>query len=206
MRPLAIKVCGMRQADNIQALAELDIDYMGFIFYEKSKRYTPTSIITDLPASIKKVGVFVNASVEDVQNKINEGLHAVQLHGDESVDFCKAIKTEGILLIKAFGLHEDINWEDLAPYEKVVDYFLFDTSSAQYGGTGKTFDWALLNKYPYSTPYFLSGGLDLENLHTALAISDARLIGLDLNSKFEIESALKDINKIKQALKIIKDE
>lgn len=206
MGTLRIKVCGMREAENIQALSELAIDYMGFIFYEKSKRYTPTANITAVPASIQKVGVFVNATVQEVKDKINEGLQAVQLHGDESVDFCKAIKTDDIVLIKAFGLHPNIDWESLAPYQTVVDYFLFDTSSAQYGGTGKTFDWELLKQYPYATPYFLSGGLDLLNLQEALTIADPRLIGLDLNSKFELEPALKDINKIKQALKIIKDE
>ena len=206
MRSLAIKVCGMREAENIRALAELDIDYMGFIFYEKSKRYTTSAATVDLPTSVKKVGVFVNASLSEVQEKIEAGLQAVQLHGDESVAFCQSLKTEGILLIKAFGLHQAINWDSLAPYQDVVDYFLFDTSSAQYGGTGKTFDWTLLKQYPYATPYFLSGGLDLENIQEALAITDTRLIGLDLNSKFELEPGLKDINKIKQALKIIKDE
>lgn len=206
MRSLAIKICGMREVENIQALANLEIDYMGFIFYEKSKRYTPSAAIVDLPTTIKKVGVFVNASLSEVQQKIKTGLQAVQLHGDESVAFCQSLRNEGVLLIKAFGLHEAINWENLAPYQDVVDYFLFDTSSAQYGGTGKTFDWTLLKTYPYATPYFLSGGLDIGNLQEALAITDSRLIGLDLNSKFELEPGLKDINKIKQALKIIRDE
>ena len=206
MAALRVKVCGMSQSDNIQALAKLEIDYMGFIFYKGSKRYVAAPNIADIPASINKVAVFVNPSFAEVQARIQEGFNSIQLHGDESVEFCRQVKAEGISLIKAFGIQDAVDWQQLADYLEVVDYFLFDTSSAAYGGTGKVFNWSLLQAYPYEKAYFLSGGLDLLNIPDALALESSKLVGLDLNSKFEISPGLKNIEKIKQALKIIKDE
>lgn len=203
---MLVKVCGMRQVDNIQALAELDIDYMGFIFYKNSKRYVQHPPLTQIPPAIKKVAVFVNPTFAEVQQRIQEGFQHIQLHGNESPDFCQSIKTSGITLIKAFGVQDNMDWEPLAAYLEVADYFLFDTSSTAYGGTGTTFDWSLLQAYPYDKPYFLSGGLDLSNIQDALALHAPNLIGLDLNSRFELTPGLKNIEKIKQALKIIKDE
>lgn len=196
----------MRDPDNIRSLAQLPIDYMGFIFYEKSARYTPELPPVLLPEHIKKTGVFVNASTTWINEKIVSGLDAVQLHGQESPATCATVKTQGVEVIKAFGIDEDIAWETLAPYAEVVDFFLFDTRSPQHGGTGRTFPWEILKSYPYPVPYFLSGGLDLTNVGAAAAMTDVRLIGLDLNSKFEIEPALKDIKKLEQALKIIRHE
>jgi len=206
MKDLKIKVCGMREPANIQSLALLPIDYMGFIFYEKSVRYTPELPRVSIPDSIKKAGVFVNAEKAFIDQNIVQGLQAVQLHGQEPPAFCEQIKTAHIEVIKAFGINADTAWETLAPYVGIVDYFLFDTSSPQHGGTGRTFDWELLKNYPYEVPYFLSGGLDLANIPNALGITDKRLIGLDINSKFEVKPGLKDINKLQQALKIIRHE
>lgn len=206
MKDLLVKVCGMRDPSNIVQLASLGIDYMGFIFYEKSARYTPKIPEVELPKQVKKTGVFVNAASSLVEEKIAEGLQAIQLHGQESPTYCQSIKATGIELIKAFGVDEQMDWEPLAPYIGIVDYFLFDTRSSQHGGTGRTFDWRVLDKYPYDTPYFLSGGLDLTNLAEALNINDQRLVALDLNSKFEQSPGLKDIAKLTQALKIIKHE
>ena len=196
----------MREPDNIQELARLPIDYMGFIFYDKSARYTAALPQLPLPEHIKKAGVFVNADRTFVETKIASGLQAVQLHGQESPAFCQAVKKQGIEVIKAFGIDEQIDWRLLEPYVGIVDYFLFDTSSPQHGGTGRTFDWTVLAGYPYDTPYFLSGGLDLNNLPEALALDDEHLIGLDLNSKFELAPGLKDIDKLKKALKITRYE
>lgn len=196
----------MREPTNIQALASLPIDYMGFIFYDKSARYTPELPTISIPDQIKKTGVFVNAEKTFIDKKIAQGLQAVQLHGQEPPTFCRDIKEGRIEVIKAFGIDTNTQWKDFAPYVGIVDYFLFDTSSPQHGGTGRTFDWELLKKYPYNVPYFLSGGLDLANIPSALAITDERLIGLDINSKFEVKPGLKDIDKLKQALKIIKHE
>ncbi|PRD54389.1 phosphoribosylanthranilate isomerase [Sphingobacterium gobiense] len=206
MKDVKIKVCGMRDPANVEALALLPIDYMGFIFYEKSARYTPELPSVSVPASIKKVGVFVNAEVARVNEKIAEGLQTVQLHGQESPAFCEQLKKEDIEIIKAFGIDADTSWETFASYIGIVDYFLFDTSSPQHGGTGRPFNWELLESYPYDVPYFLSGGLDLTNIPNALAIDDERLIGLDINSKFEVKPGLKDIDKLQTALKIIRHE
>lgn len=194
----------MREASNIEELALLPIDYMGFIFYEKSARYTATLPRVAIPPNIKKTGVFVNADKAFIDDKIAQGLQAVQLHGQESPGLCQQLKEGDIEVIKAIGMNRDMDWEILAPYREVVDYFLFDTSSPQHGGTGRSFDWNILESYPYSVSYFLSGGLDLENIPTALAITDARLIGLDINSKFEVKPGLKDIEKLKKALEIIR--
>lgn len=199
-----VKVCGMRIPHNIEELTQLPINYIGFIFYKKSKRFVSTLPLVEMPDTIKKVGVFVNSTIEDVKTEIAHGLQAVQLHGDESAAYCQSIKDTGVEVIKAFGIGSVMDWKQLEPYTTVVDYFLFDTSSAQYGGTGITFDWQILKEYPYDTPYFLSGGLDIDNIPTAQQITDPRLVGLDLNSRFEIEPGLKNINRIKEALKIIK--
>lgn len=196
----------MREPTNIQALASFPIDYMGFIFYEKSARYIAELPTISIPDRIKKTGVFVNAENTYVDHIIAQGLQAVQLHGQESPVFCQEVKKACVEVIKAFGIGADTRWEALAPYVGIVDYFLFDTSSPQHGGTGRTFDWGLLKNYPYDVPYFLSGGLDLTNIPSALTITDERLVGLDINSKFEVKPGLKDIDKLKQVLKIIKHE
>jgi len=203
---LKVKVCGMREPDNITSLSQLDIDYIGFIFYQKSTRFIDNIPTVSVPPSIKKTGVFVNESETNVMKKIKEGLQAVQLHGSEPAAFCHSLKKTGVEVIKAFGIHGNFDWQLLSSYTDEVDYFLFDTSSPQHGGTGKAFDWEILNDYPLTTPYFLSGGLSTENIAQALEIGDARLIGLDLNSKFELKPGLKDIDKLKKVLKSIRDE
>ena len=196
----------MREPKNIQALALLPIHYMGFIFYEKSARYTPSLPPVTIPDAIQKTGVFVNAEKTIIEERIAQGLQAVQLHGRETPTFCEKVKTPQIEVIKAFGIDPDTAWKTLEPYVGVIDYFLFDTNSPQHGGTGRVFDWDLLKAYPYDMPYFLSGGLDLVNLPQALALDDERMNGLDINSKFEVQPGLKDIEKIQQALKIIRHE
>ena len=206
-KELMIKICGMRDIQNITELIKLPIQYIGHIFYEKSARYFDDINSISIPSHIKKTGVFVNSSIEEIKNKIEKHqLFAIQLHGSESVEFIEQLKLENIEIIKAFGVDDNFNWDILASYEGKVDYFLFDTKSPSHGGTGRTFDWEILNGYPYSTPYFLSGGLSLENLEEAIKIQDERFKGLDLNSKFEIEPGIKDIEKIKIALKIIENE
>ncbi len=207
MAALQVKVCGMRDIDNIRELSVLPIDYLGFIFYAKSPRFTENlPLLPDLPANIQKIGVFVNATEDYILDKIAEGLDGVQLHGNESPSQCAALQQQCVKVIKAFGIEVGFDWKTLVAYLPVVDYFLFDTKSNNHGGTGQRFDWQTLASYPFEKPYFLSGGLSMENIQEASAISDQRLIGLDLNSCFEIAPALKDISKITNALKIIKDE
>lgn len=194
----------MREAANIAELALLPIDYMGFIFYDKTPRYIATLPNVTIPPHIKKTGVFVDADKAFIDDSVKQGLQAVQLHGQESPELCQQLKEENLEVIKAIGVTQDMNWETLEPYTEAVDYFLFDTSSPRHGGTGRSFNWDLLENYPYQIPYFLSGGLDLNNIPTALAITDERLAGLDINSKFEIKPGLKDISKLKKALEIIR--
>ena len=202
-----VKVCGMKYPDNITAVASLGIDYMGFIFYDQSKRYvgqSSSAYIKELDG-LSKVGVFVNASLSAILDKITEfQLNVIQLHGDESVEFCLELKEKsGVIILKAFGVDQNFDWIQLDPYAKVVDYFLFDTKSSSYGGTGVQFDWSLLDQYKLTTPYFLSGGLDPENIKTALERNDPRLYALDLNSKFEVEPGFKDIALLSHSINTI---
>ncbi|MFZ4263389.1 phosphoribosylanthranilate isomerase [Sphingobacterium sp. HJSM2_6] len=202
-----VKVCGMREPANIAELSTLPIDYMGHIFYAKSPRYATSLDHQLVPKHIKKTGVFVNASLEEIlQNIAQFDLQAVQLHGDEEPNLLAQLKSYPVELIKSFGITDDFTWSALEPYQDLVDYFLFDTKSKDYGGTGVPFNWEKLTSYPYKNPYFLSGGLSLENLEKATLFEDHRLIGFDLNSKFEIEPGIKNIEKLKEALNIIHHE
>lgn len=193
----------MKYLENIQEVAALQPDYLGFIFYEKSKRNFD-GIIPELPESIKKTGVFVNAALVEIIGKINRyDLQAIQLHGDESVDFILELKTKinsSIEIIKVFGIKHQFNFEDIKPYEKVVDYFLFDTKGKERGGNGITFDWTVLKKYPSTKPFFLSGGIGLEQIEEVKEIMNSNLpvYVLDVNSQFEIEAGLKSKNRLQQ--------
>jgi phosphoribosylanthranilate isomerase len=194
---MKLKICGMKYPDNIIEVGSLLPDYMGFIFWEKSARYFD-GVIPDLPKSIKKVGVFVNETVEVILAKAQEyDLQAIQLHGHESVEFCLNLKNEldyKIEIIKVFSVDDAFDFEVLKPFEAVCDYFLFDTKGKLPGGNGTTFDWKVLEKYPSSKPFFLSGGIGLEEIDLTKEILTTNLPihALDVNSKFEIEPGLKD--------------
>lgn len=204
---LKLKVCGMRLAANIAAVAELQPDYMGFIFYEKTPRViseVSAELIKYIPSEIKTVGVFVNEDLEKVKERvILLKLKAVQLHGSESPEYCAELKSTFPVLevIKAFGIDEDFDFSALKPYLDVIDYFLFDTKTKIHGGSGKTFNWSVLDRYTYTKPYFLSGGIDLEHAPAIKNINDERLYALDINSRFETEPGLKDAEKIKAFIK-----
>ncbi|RQO77172.1 N-(5'-phosphoribosyl)anthranilate isomerase [Pedobacter sp. KBW01] len=197
----------MRLAANIAAVAELQPDYLGFIFYDKSPRLisdVSAELIKYIPAEIKTVGVFVNEDIEKVKEKVSTfKLKAVQLHGNESQEYCAGLKAgfPDVEVIKAFGIDEDFDFAVLAAYLDVADYFLFDTKTKAHGGSGKTFNWSVLDRYTYSKPYFLSGGIDLEHATAIKNISDDRLYALDINSRFETEPGLKDAVKIKEFIK-----
>lgn len=201
---MKIKVCGMRDQENIRQLAELNPDYMGFIFYPKSSRYVGDidKSILSLPSSIKKTAVFVNANLELVKRMLKHyDFDAVQLHGDESVEYCNQLKSLEIEVIKAFGIHNQFEWEGLASFKNSVHYFLFDTLTSTHGGSGNVFNWEILGNYTEQVPYFLSGGISVENFEQAASLEDSRLYGLDLNSKFEFSPALKDIKLLETVLK-----
>ena len=223
---MKLKVCGMKYVENIQKIAELQPDYLGFIFYEKSKRNFE-GIIPDLPSTIKKTGVFVNEHLEIVISLIEEyRLDAIQLHGDESVAYVAELKQHlaerralfieenksikkrknqhyisknEIEIIKVFGIKDSFNFSVLEPYLDIVDFFLFDTKGAARGGNGVKFDWTVLENYPYKKPVFLSGGIGLEDAEEIKTIRKTNLpiYALDVNSKFESKPGLKNSNEVK---------
>ena len=206
---LKIKVCGMKYQSNIKALANLSPDYMGFIFYPPSKRFIGVEFekqdITHLHPDIKKTAVFVDAQLHEVIEFSHiYGIKTLQLHGNESPEFCAALQQKDFTVIKAFGIDENFDFSILESYQNVVDFFLFDTKTINHGGSGEIFDWQALANYKLNKPFFLSGGLSLENLEQALGLKHEQFYGLDLNSKFEIEPGLKDIEKLNKAFELIR--
>ena len=204
-----IKVCGMKFHENINQLAALKPDYMGFIFYEKSKRFVGNSLdnfdFSEFPKSINKVGVFVNSSLDYVLlQKEKYNLDFIQLHGNESPNFCEKLEEKGVKIIKAFQISEEFDFSLCENYNNSCEYFLFDTQTAQYGGSGKKFDWKLLENYKNKKEFFLSGGIRLENADEILKIKDLNIHCIDVNSKFEIEPALKNILKLEKFFNKIK--
>lgn len=199
---MKLKVCGMKYVENIQQIAALKPDYLGFIFYDKSKRNFE-GIIPQLPKEIKKTGVFVNEYLEIVVSLIEEyQLEAVQLHGDESIDYIEKLKeyVPKVEIIKVFGIKDDFDFEILKSYETIVDFFLFDTKGKERGGNGVTFDWSVLKNYNSTKPFFLSGGIGLQQIKEVQNIlnTDLPIYALDVNSKFEIEAGLKSVKNIKK--------
>ncbi|WP_396185433.1 phosphoribosylanthranilate isomerase [Flavobacterium sp.] len=199
---MKIKICGMKYPENILEVGSLLPDYMGFIFWEKSARYFDGEI-PNLPKSIKKVGVFVNATSEEILEKIEKyDLQAVQLHGSESVKFCESLKNilpKLIDIIKVFSILDTFDFAELKPFEDVCDFFLFDTKGKLPGGNGTTFDWKVLKNYTSTKPFFLSGGIGIDNMEAINEISKTNLplYAIDINSKFEIEPGLKNINLVR---------
>ncbi|WP_044403347.1 phosphoribosylanthranilate isomerase [Lacinutrix sp. Hel_I_90] len=198
---MKLKVCGMKVENNILDVADLHPSYMGFIFYEKSPRYFKETI-PELPDTIEKVGVFVNASLDFIVDKIEtHQLQGVQLHGDESPEFCEQLRAYDVKIIKVFSVKNQFDFSVLEPYESVCDYYLFDTKGKEPGGNGYTFNWNIFKKYPSNKSYFLSGGIGPETIDALLLFlkrpeSDL-CCTLDINSKFETISGFKDIKKIK---------
>jgi phosphoribosylanthranilate isomerase len=197
---MKLKVCGMREPDNIAALSALQPDYMGFIFWAPSSRYVSEATPV-LDKSIKKTGVFVDASVDYIQSSIStHQLQAIQLHGEETPSYCQLVQGFGVEVIKAFSVKDAFDFSMLEAYENSCDFFLFDTKGALPGGNGYTFDWSLLKEYPSQKPFFLSGGIGLENTQEIkeLLNTDLPLYAIDVNSKFELAPGLKKIKDITQ--------
>ena len=222
---MKLKVCGMKYVENIQQVASLQPDYLGFIFYEKSKRNFE-GIIPELPKGIKKTGVFVNEMLEIVISLVEEyRLEAIQLHGDESITYVKELNKQlaerrvlflaenklqkkkknqqyisenKVEIIKVFGIKDAFDFDVLKPYIEEVDFFLFDTKGKERGGNGTKFDWSVLEKYPFNTPFFLSGGIGLEDVEGVQNIRNSNLpvYALDVNSKFETAPGRKKIDEL----------
>lgn len=199
-----LKVCGLTKLDQIEELIYLNVTFLGFIFYKKSPRYVLNSLTLDQIKSINhegKIGVFVNGSLEQfIEISEKAKLNYIQLHGDESDEFISELRIKldrKIGIIKVFRIGNDI--ENLKfkiqNLKSEVDYFLFDTDSNSFGGTGKSFDWQILNDLEISKPYFLSGGISEENIEN-IKLLKQKPFTLDINSKFEIEPGNKNIDKI----------
>ena len=200
---MKLKVCGMRDKVNIEQVAELGIDYMGFIFYEGSKRFVGDLLEVDclskLPTGMKKVGVFVNAPISEVIKLANKyGLDFVQLHGEETPQYVAELFALHISVIKAFAIDEKFDFKSISSYHPFADYFLFDTKGEQKGGTGKKFNWALLKNYDQKIPFFLSGGIDLGDIEEIQGLNHLNIHAIDVNSKFEMAPGLKNIDRIAQ--------
>ena len=201
---MKLKVCGMQETENIVALASLQPDYMGFIFWEPSKRYC-TTVPTNIPKHIKKVGVFVDETTKQIKEKVKLfGLDAVQLHGDESPRQCAALLNL-CLVIKAFRIGPDFDFKTLTPYQDHCTYFLFDTQGPLPGGNGTAFDWKLLAGYTLDTPFFLSGGIGLGHVEAIAEIRKRNLPihALDINSLFESKPGVKKIEKIEKFKQLV---
>ena len=189
------KVCGMRDAQNIRDVESLGVDWIGMIFWPKSKRYVD-EVPSYLPEHLKKVGVFVDSTLDDILQHISDyQLDIIQLHGQESPDFAKALKPHTI--IKAFNIEKADDLLQTEKYKGIADYFLFDTKGKMVGGNGQKFDWSVLTAYQGKTPFLLSGGIGPEDAESVRSFHHPRCIGIDLNSRFESEPGFKDINQLK---------
>jgi len=203
---MLIKVCGMREADNIRAVDALSTDFMGFIFWPHSSRYV-AALPACLPQRAKRVGVFVDADMADLlQHAAQYGLHAVQLHGHENPAYVRHLRASvgQLTVIKAFNIATPNDLEQTVPYEGLADYFLFDTKGPSVGGNGKQFDWTVLNAYNGTTPFLLSGGIGPDDAPRIRSFHHPLLAGIDLNSRFETSPAVKDINQLNNFIKTIR--
>ena len=200
---IKIKICGMRQQGNILDIADLHPDYMGFIFYEGSKRFVGNNFSLPIlfPPSVQRIGVFVNATTQEILWLANlHTLDFVQLHGTESVEQCIELRKKGLNIIKAFGIGDDFDFKVVSPYKKTVDYFLFDTKGKNFGGNGAVFDWAALKEYDQSVPFFLSGGISLRNIKGVRAVEGMNLHAVDVNSGVESEAGIKDVELVRRLM------
>ncbi len=215
---MKLKVCGMKL--NTAEVAALQPDYLGFIFWEPSSRFFDTDI-PELPDSVQKVGVFVDASIDEILAKVKKyNLQAVQLHGKENPEFCaqlrirsnaigvrsSAVETSlaepSLKIIKVFPIKDNFDFSLLKPYEEVCDFYLFDTKGKLPGGNGYAFDWRVLKNYPSTKPYFLSGGIGLEDIDAIREFmqrpESENCYVIDVNSRFEMEPGLKAVEKLKE--------
>jgi len=204
---MELKVCGITTSEDIMELIPLKISRLGFIFYHKSKRYVYGKLVEDglnvIPKHIKKTGVFVNAEIAEIEQIIDQyHLDSIQLHGDETPDFCRHFRTK-TEVIKTISIKDKSSFDTAKLYQDACDLFLFDTQSENYGGTGKTFNWQWLEAYTLDKPFYLSGGISLENFEEISKIKHYQLTGIDINSRFEIRPGIKDIEKIKQLISLI---
>lgn len=203
---IKLKVCGMRDPANIAEVAALQPDYIGFIFYEKSPRFVGDDFkMPAIPVAINRVGVFVNETTATIVDKVNRyKLDFVQLHGNESSAQCLELNDQGVKIIKAFSVDKDFKFESVEPYANCVSYFLFDTKGKYFGGNATVFDWSLLQKYTLQIPFFLSGGISIDNVSAVQEIGNSNLHSIDVNSGVELSPGVKDVNEIKDLKRAVR--
>jgi len=193
---LKIKICGMRDPENIREVSELSPDYMGFIYYPGSRRFAGDLSYSDIAGLLReicKTGVFVNSPLEEVLSISSQmAFGAVQLHGNEPPGYCRLLKDNGLEIIKAIGISPGKGFEELVEYRDCCDLFLLDTAGTGFGGTGKKFEWDSLVHYELDKPFFLSGGIGPGDAERILNLDHPDLFGVDLNSKFESEPGVKN--------------
>lgn len=209
MKNLELKVCGMRDRTNILEVAVLEPDYMGFIFYPGSKRFVGNdfTVPAELPASIRRVGVFVNQPVEQILHVvISNRLDFVQLHGNESAGACREIRQSGVGVIKGFTIGPSFDFHNVRLFVDVADYFLFDAKGDHFGGNGVTFDWSRLNQYDQRVPFFLSGGISPGNISDVTNLRAPHLHAIDVNSRVESEIGIKDVSLIEKIQRLMINE
>ncbi|WP_420147330.1 phosphoribosylanthranilate isomerase [Spirosoma sp.] len=202
---MKIKVCGLRDADNLKEIAALAPDFVGFIFYDQSPRFVgedlDEEVVKSLPKSIRKVGVFVNASPDYILRSVRKyDFQYVQLHGNETPEYCRSLRNRGINIIKAFRVDESFNFSMLNNFKAQCDFFLFDAKGDQPGGNGVAFDWSILKRYDGEKPFFISGGIGLDNLDQLAQLKGMKLYGVDVNSQVEIAPGVKDVTKVKELI------
>jgi phosphoribosylanthranilate isomerase len=205
MNKIKLKVCGMKEMNNIQEVSLLDPDYMGFIFFQDSPRFVGDDFeIVKSTGGVKKVGVFVNEETAIILGKVKlHGLEYVQLHGDESVEQCAELKQNKVKIIKAFRVDEELKFANTIAYEEVCDFFLFDTKGKLYGGNSTRFDWQILSRYNQRVPFFLSGGIGVDSAKTVNELSHMNIHSIDINSGVEIAPGVKDVARIKDIQMIL---
>jgi len=192
---LKVKVCGMKYPQNIETVSELNPDMMGFIFHPNSPRYVErlnTEVLKSIPENILKIGVFVNQKFVDTYLMVQRyKLNGVQLHGKEPVDYCNSFKELNLVVLKAFSISDSSDFSFTIPYEGACDYFVFDTKTPAFGGSGNKFDWNILSDYKGDTPFILSGGISMDDVDDIKKIHHPKFAGVDINSKFEISPGMK---------------
>ncbi|MGE4586598.1 MAG: phosphoribosylanthranilate isomerase [Mangrovibacterium sp.] len=206
---IKIKICGMRHPENIAAVAVLRPDYLGFIFHPGSSRYVgakpPLELFSSLPDTIGRIGVFVDEDPHQLRALCRQyGFFAAQLHGRETPAQCRLIRENGLQVIKAFALDEQFDFRQLEAYAETVNYFLFDTRGSLPGGTGRKFNWQLLERYRLAVPFFLSGGIGPADAPALLALQHPQFYAADVNSSFEQAPALKNVCRLKPFIRALR--
>jgi phosphoribosylanthranilate isomerase len=206
---IRVKVCGMVDPLNLKEVAAGEPDFIGFIFYPGSPRYvgegTDPGLLKNFPQGIKRVGVFFNENISEII-KISQraGLDLIQLHGNESPAYCSRLRSSGLSVIKVFNIENDFNFESMIGYMPVCDFFLFDTKSNKPGGSGGKFNWEKLDEYSLDKPFFLSGGIGPEDAGLIKSICNKDLYAVDINSRFETVTGIKDAELVRKFIKEIK--